>query len=458
MSKTNCCGPLHRRDFLQVGALGVGGLTLSELFARRAAANSLDLAPAGDTSVILLYLHGGPSQLETYDLKPEAPSEYRSVFNPISTVVPGMEMCELFPRQAKVADKLTLVRSLHHGMSSHSDGGIEVLTGKTPVKPDPSSTSKSEHPDLGSVTSKLRGMSHEAVPPYVSIPNNLYMTRPTYLGLHHRGLEAGDPGQPSYVAPIGRLNAGVDGRRLDDRRTLLTDLDRIRRNLDVAGNMRGVDEFRRMAFNLLTNPGVANAFDLSEEPDALRDRYGRNTWGQGCLLARRLAEAGVGVITLYTNTPKSGQEFTNWDDHISNAGRPGHFARYMRVRLPYLDHALATLIEDVYARDLDRRILIVVMGEFGRTPRLSVNSTGTGRNHWPQAYSVLFSGGGMRMGQVVGATNSRAEYPTEQPYTPKDVLATIYRHLGIDWTAAFNDHAGRPITILPSGRPIPELI
>jgi hypothetical protein len=449
-----CSGPANRREFLQAGALGVGGLTLSGLMSGRAAAGTL----RKDTSVILLYLHGGPSQLETYDLKPDAPSEYRNVFGAIPTAIPGMDICELFPLQAKAADKIALVRSCHHTMSSHSDGGIEVLTGKTPPKPDPTSQSKSDHPDLGSVTSKSRGITSAAVPPYVTIPNKLYMTRPAYLGLHHSAFEAGDPGVTKYVPPVGKLATGVDAKGLDNRRDLLRQLDRVRESLDLQGNMVGTDHFRQMAFDVLTNPDVATAFDLSKEDDALRDRYGRDTWGQGCLLARRLAEAGVGVITLYTNTPKSGQEFTNWDDHISNAGRPGHFAKYMRVRLPYLDQSLATLIDDIYARDLDRQIMVVVMGEFGRTPRLSVNSTGVGRNHWPQAYSVLFSGGGLRTGQVVGATNARAEYPTERPYTPKDVLATIYRHLGIDWTDTFVDLSGRPIHILPHGQPIPELI
>ncbi|MBP88171.1 MAG: hypothetical protein CMJ64_15885 [Planctomycetaceae bacterium] len=454
MNQSLCRGPIDRREFLQAGALGIGGLTLSDLFVRRAVAGT----QMKETSVILLYLHGGPSQLETYDLKPEAPIEYRSVFGAISTTVPGMDICDLFPRQAKIADKIAIVRSLHHEMSSHSDGGIEVLTGKTPIKPDSTSTSKSDHPDLGSVTSKWRGISDAAVPPFVSIPNNLYMTRPTYLGLHHSGFQAGDPGGDKYVPPIGKLATGVDGNGLDDRRGLLKQLDRVRGDLDLQGNMQGNDHFRRMAFDMLTNPNVATAFDLEKENSDLRDKYGRNTWGQGCLLARRLAEAGVGVITLYTNTPKNGQEYTNWDDHIGNAGRPGHFAKYMRVRLPYLDQSLATLIEDIYTRDLDRKIMVVVMGEFGRTPRLSVNSSGAGRNHWPQAYSVLFSGGSLRVGQVVGATNARAEYPTERPYTPKDVLATIYRHLGINWTDAFIDHTGRPIPILPHGHAIPELI
>jgi uncharacterized protein (DUF1501 family) len=171
-----------------------------------------------------------------------------------------------------------------------------------------------------------------------------------------------------------------------------------------------------------------------------------------------LAEAGAAVITLNINTPKNGEEFTNWDDHIQNAGRPGHFGKYMDVRLPYLDEALSALIEDIFARRLERRIMVVVTGEFGRTPRLSKNVNGVGRDHWPQAYTALVSGGGLRMGQVVGATNSRGEYPTERPYTPQDLLATIYRHLGIDWNTSFTDYAGRPVAVLPEGRVIDELV
>jgi hypothetical protein len=234
--------------------------------------------------------------------------------------------------------------------------------------------------------------------------------------------------------------------------------DRYRTGLDAAGAMNSVDRFHELAFDMLTSPHAAAAFDLAREEDALRDRYGRHLWGQGCLLARRLAEAGVGVTTLYINTPENGQDFTNWDDHIQNAGRPGHFANYMKVRLPYLDQALSALIEDVFARDLDRRIMIVAVGEFGRTPRLSHNANGTGRDHWPQAYSALISGGGLRMGQVVGATNSKAEYPTDRPCSPQDLLATIYRHLRIDPQHAFLDFAGRPIAILPNGAPIQELV
>ncbi len=445
---------ITRRGFMQIGALALGGLTLPEILQARAASGS----ESSDTSVIMLYQHGGASQLETYDLKPDAPSSYRSVFNQIPTNVPGMDICELFPLQAKLADRFSIVRSLHHDVGIHSDGGIVVLTGKPPTVLDPTSGSKSEHPDFGSVTSVLKGIGSKAMPPYVAIPRKPYMTRPAYLGLHHSAFETGDPNAESYQPPQVKLAAGRDREFLSQRQTLLQKFDRLRSDLDTSGQLDGVDRFQELAFELMTSPDVAKAFAIDQESDSLRDRYGRNEWGQACLLARRLAESGTSVINIYFNTPKNGEEFTNWDDHISNAGRPGHFAKYMRVRLPYMDQAVSALIEDIFSRGLDRKILVVVVGEFGRTPRLSHNSTGTGRDHWPQAYSALLSGGGMQMGKVVGATNSKAEYPTEQPHTPQDLLATVYRHLGIDPSLNLTDHAGRPVPILYSGKPIAGLL
>lgn len=448
-----CPGPVSRREFLQAGTLALGGLLLSDILAGRAAAGQA----SKDTAVILLYLHGGPSQLETYDLKPDAPIEYRSVFKPIPTRVPGMNICELFPLQAQVADRFSLIRSLHHTMTSHTDGGIEVLTGKTPTRPDPTSTSISEHPDFGAIAGRMRGERADGLPRYIAIPRKLYMTQPAYLGVHHGPYVVGDPSAANFAPPSLKLAAGMDGSRLEERRALRDQFDRYRGGLDLHGNLEGTDKFRDLAFRMLTSANTVKAFDLGQESDRLRDRYGRHLWGQSCLLARRLAEAGCTTISLYIDTPKTGPEFTNWDDHIMNANRPGHFAGYMQTRLPYLDQALSALIDDVYSRGLDRKIMIVVLGEFGRTPRLSKNTQGMGRDHWPDAMSVLVSGGGLRMGQVIGATNSKAEFPTERPYTPKDLLATIYQHLGIDPEHTFHDLGGRPIAILGEGRPIAEL-
>jgi uncharacterized protein (DUF1501 family) len=454
MQDTSCPGPVSRRAFMRIGALALGGLGLEEILAGRAAAGDARL----NTSVILLYLHGGPSQLETYDLKPDAPSDYRSIFAPIKTNVPGMDICELFPLQARIADKFSLVRSLNHDVAIHSDGGIITLTGKRPTVLDPTSQSKSEHPDFGSVASKVRGTAGPVMPPYVAIPQQPYMTRPAYLGRQHAAFETRDPSAPGYKPEQLSLAVGRDVRVLENRHRLLAQLDRFRSGLDADGKLEAMDQVRERAFEMLTSPHVAAAFDLAQEPEKLRDRYGRHLWGQGCLLARRLAQAGTAVVSLFIDTPKSGQEFTNWDDHIMNAGRPGHFGQFMKVRLPYMDQALSALIEDIFDRGLDRQVMVVVMGEFGRTPRLATNANGTGRDHWPQAYTALVSGGGLRMGQVVGATDAKAEYPTDRPYSPQDLLATVYRHLGIDTTRTFDDLTGRPIPILYDGAPIRELL
>lgn len=447
--------PLRRREFMQIGGLALGGVTLADVLASRAAAGR----QRRETAVIMLFQYGGASHLETYDLKPHAPAEYRSQFRPIPTVVSGVDICEMFPLQAGIADKFSLIRSLHHDVDIHSDGGITVLTGKRPERLDPTSQSKSEHPDFGSIASRVIGLGPNVVFPYVAIPNKPYMTRPTYLGVEHGAVEVGDPSASGFRPPFTRIAAGQDGEWLDDRQRLVSQLDRIRSEMDQSGNMAGVDEFQHLAFDLLTSPRAARAFDLTEEDDRLRDKYGRHLWGQSCLLARRLAEAGTAVINVSFNAPRSGPEFTNWDDHPGNSGRPGHFARYMRTRMPYMDQALTALIEDLFDRGLQQRILVVVVGEFGRTPKMRYGppDNSLGRDHWPQAYSALVSGGGLRMGQVVGATNGKGEFPTHSPYTPQDLLATIYRHLGIDHAQEFRDYLDRPIPILSESKPIVEL-
>ena len=453
MRQRTCKGPIDRREFLRVGGLALGGLGLADVAAARSKAKS-----TADTSVIFIYCLGGPSQLETYDLKPDGPSNMRSVFAPIATRVPGMSICELLPQQAKVADKFSLIRSMSHRINIHNDGSIVVLTGKEPSVPDPTSTAKSEHPDFGMIVGKLRGPHAESMPQYVSIPNAFHMTRPTYLGAAHQPFTTGDPSVRNN-SPAQLSLRGMTPTGLDNRRRLLGELDIARAQLDHSAS-DGIDEFRQQAYGVLTSPAVARAFDLSRESERLRDRYGRHLWGQGCLLARRLAEAGTAVTSVIFNTPENGQKFTNWDDHPGNAMRPGHFAEYMRVRLPYFDQAVAALIDDIFDRGLDKRILVVVTGEFGRTPKLRVGppDNAIGRDHWPDAYSTLISGGGLRMGQVVGATNARAEYPTTAPVTPQDLLATIYRHLDIDPSHHFHDSLGKPVPILYGGEPVRALI
>ncbi len=447
-----CTGPVRRREFLRAGLLALGGLGLPEVLRAKAEA-----AAAGEeTSVILFWMWGGPSQLETWDLKPDAPREYRGPFRPIATKVPGLDVCELFPGQAALGDKISLIRSVRHTMSAHNDASIELLTGKTPTVPDPTSTSRSTHPDFGMIASRVKGPRRDALPRYVGIPRQPFMTQPTYLGVSHSAFATGDPSSPTFRPPNLSLAAGVNASRLDDRKGLLSQFDRYRRDLD-ARPADDIDPFRDSALQMLTSPRIAEAFEVGREDPRLRDRYGRHLWGQSCLLARRLAEAGSSVITIDALAPTLSDRYFSWDDHINPQTR-WDMADAMRYRSPFFDQALSALIEDVHARGLDKKVLIVAMGEFGRTPRV-VNSSGLiGRDHWPDAQAVLMSGGGLRMGQVVGATNARGEFPAERPLSPQDILATIYRHLGIDHRREFHDLSGRPIPILPGGEAIRELV
>jgi hypothetical protein len=458
MAVLSCSGPMQRREFLRIGTLALGGLALPDLLRLRSAA----AAPRGpsppDTSVILFWMWGGPSQLETWDCKPDAPSEYRGPLRPIKSTVPGLDVCEVFPRQAQCGHRISLIRSLHHRMASHNDGSIEVLTGKTPVKEDPTSTARSDHADFGMMASKLRGPGPGGLPAYVGIPRVPFMVQPTYLGMTHAGFAAGNPAAPDFKPRNLSLDAGVNGARMDDRKALVAQLDRYRRAEDLSGALQATDEFRRQAFELLTSNTVADAFALDLEKPATRQRYGRHLWGQSCLLARRLAEAGTSVITIDALSPVPGNPiYFSWDDH-ANPATGWNLEGAMRWRAGYMDQGLSALIDDIYERGLDRKVMVVALGEFGRTPRLTSPQGVLGRDHWPSAQSALISGGGLRMGQVVGATTSKAEYPVERPLAPQDLLATIYRHLGIDSRATLTDFTGRPVPILSEGQPIRELI
>jgi len=448
-------GKIQRREFLRIGGLALGGLSLADVLAAQTRART----SAPDTSVILIYCLGGASHLETYDIKPDGPEQMRSVFRPIATRVPGMSICEHLPLQAQQADKFSLIRSLNHKVNIHNDGSILTLTGKEPTVLDPTSTARSEHPDFGMITSRLRGPHPAALPQYVSMPSPFQMTRPMYLGSAHQAMFTGDVSQAGWRMPQLTLR-GQTPASLENRRRLLQQLDGLRSERDRQGAHDSLDQFHQQAFDVLTSPAVARAFDLDQESANLRDRYGRHLWGQACLLARRLAEAGTAVISMIANVPQYGPEFTNWDDHPGNAMRPGHFAQYMTTRLPYFDQSVAALIGDVFMRGLDRKIMVVVVGEFGRTPRIRVGppDNSIGRDHWPDAYSALVSGGGLRMGQVIGATDARGAYPVDSPYTPQDLLATIYRHLGVDVHHTFTDFTGRPIPILHEGQPIRQLV
>ena len=453
-----CRGPVRRREFLRVGTLALGGLTLPELLRRRALATEATLGGQADTSVILFWMWGGPSQLETYDMKPDAPSEYRGPLRPIATNVPGMDICEYMPLQAQIADRFSIIRSLHHEMSAHNDGSIEVLTGKTPRVPDPTSQAHSEHPDFGMIASRVRGLRVDGMPQYVGAQRAPFMTNPGYLGASHKAYATGDPSKEGFAPKNLTLVTGVDNARLDDRRGLLAQFDGFRQELER--DTAGIDEFRSAAFRILTSAKVAEAFDLSREDDKLRDRYGRHRWGQSCLLARRLAEAGTAVINVDATAPNDTTKHFSWDDHAGAF----HLDYAQRERLPQMDQALTALINDLHDRGLNENVMVIACGEFGRTPKVThapknfSDQIGLGRDHWPHAFSALIAGGGLRMGQVVGQTTSKSEYPIKDAVTPQDLLATVYRHLGVDYRQELIDFSGRPVPILSSGRPISQLI
>ena len=392
----------------------MGGIGLEQVLARRALAGN----PQADTAVILFWMWGGPSHLETYDLKPLAPSEYRGPFRPMATDVPGLDICELFPLQAKLGSRISLIRSLHHDMSAHNDGSIELLTGKTPERQDPTSTAFSEHPDFGMVASKLRGTRPDGLPHYVGVPRQPFMTRPVYLGLAHSAVAAGDPADPAYRPPNLTLAAGIDAARLDQRRGLLPQFDRLRRDLDLGGSLDGVDQFRGQALRMLTNPAIAGAFEIGREDEQLRDRYGRRLWGQSCLLARRLVEAGVSVVTIDARAPSNSDRYFSWDDHLNPLTRWG-LEGAMRHRAPFMDQGLATLIEDVYQRGLSQRMLIVAVGEFGRTPRLVERDGLLGRDHWPGARSALCRGADCGWDRLWARPTRKGNIPRTGPFRPR---------------------------------------
>lgn len=436
-----------RRRVLQAGALALGGLTLPELLAGRAKA-----ADVRKTSVILLWLEGGPSHLETYDMKPDAPVEYRGEFSPISTKTPGIDICELLPRHAPLADRFTLIRSISHEIADHPGAAGRFLTGRVPKSiSDPISA----YPTFDTIAARMRRHDQRGVPAFVSNKQRLKGGGSAYLGpIDEPFVIDGDPNSPDFQ--ITNLTLPGDlADRLDDRVALRQSRDRWHRAIDRSGAADAGDVFQRQALSLLTGGKVRDAFDLRREPEKVRDRYGRTTWGQSALLARRLVEAGCGIVTL--DMGYLSPAVATWDDH----GDAQHIFKSMRTRLPIYDQAISALIEDVFDRGLDRDVLIIATGEFGRTPQVNMGRAATpvfpGRDHWPGAMSVLVSGGGWRMGQVIGQTNPRGEMPSERALSPNDFLASVYRFLGIDPETSFLDHRGRPMPALPYGTPITEL-
>jgi uncharacterized protein (DUF1501 family) len=437
------CESVTRRSFLKIGSLGLAGLTLPDLLRLRAADNAAGKDVA-DTAVIQLWCNGGPTQFETYDPKPEAPAEYRGPLKPIRTKVPGIDICEVFPRQAQLADKVAIIRSCAHKESGHGSATKNLLSGY--LHPPNTNEGSLLYPSVGSIVAKVREAERRHLPHYVCVPNDSVRgggaaeTGSAYLGAAYNPFGA----NPSDGARSLMVPAELSPQRLENRRALLASLDRLRRDTDASGMLEGMDAFTRQAFEMVTGKAARDALDLSQESVRTKEKYGSTaergySWGQGCLLARRLVEAGVSFVTVVLGT---------WDDH-------GKVQEVMQKRSPAFDAAVAALLEDLSERGLDKKVAVVVWGEFGRTPLVNKNA---GRDHWPGSMSVLLAGGGMRMGQVIGSTDNKGARPKDRPLHPNDVLATIYKHLGIDHTRTFVNPAGRPVPILPHGEPISELV
>jgi hypothetical protein len=426
---------------LQAGGLALGGLTLDDLLRCRAA--SAGTGTTKQKSVIMVHLSGGPSHLDMYDMKPEAPREYRGEFSPIRTNVSGIEICELMPRQAKIADKFTVLRgcqlaNLHSGNAFYSGYAWQE-------SPRASVPGEAQRPALGSVVSRLRP-SQPGIPTYVSVDNPPDWERAYYVGLEHEPFRVGGGSSPEAFENMGRRRH-VSVSRLETRNDLLQRFDAFRRNLQENATMKGIDAFQGRALEIVASGKVRAAFEIEREPRHIRARYGEKAapngtqFGRSLLLARRLVEAGVSVVT---------QCFSGWDTHQQN------FIA-LRGMLPPLDQALHALITDLEQRGMLGDVAVLVGGEFGRTPRIG-DQTPDGRGHWPEAGFLWLSGGGLKTGQIIGETDSRGEKVIGSAIQIQNVLATLYHILGIDPSATLRDYRGRPQYVLDHREPVAGLI
>ena len=416
------CDGVNRRNFLKIGAFGAG-LTLADMLRLRAAASDTPVAAAQtrQKSAIMIYLPGGPSHMDMYDLKPDAPVEFRGEFRPIHTNVPGVQICEHFPQQAQIWDKLACIRSIV-SVDEHSDS--LVMTGKSQRE-----NITANHPSFGSVVSRVRTGSNSDMPAFVSLRGMSRGTEPGFLGISHRPFSPSGPGIEN-LRPL----AAVSHERMSDRRAMLEMFDNVQSHLDAS--IAGLDAFSARAFDMIASGGVRNALDLTREPSSIRQRY------QGVepfLTARRLVEAGVGCVTL---------SIGGWDTHGQNF-------QQLRRQLPQVDRGVANLVQDLHDRGLLNDVVIVMWGEFGRTPRINNNA---GRDHWAPVMSALVAGGGLKMGQAIGASTARGERPQDRRYTVPQVLSTLYRAMGINPATTFTNGAGRPVHIVDDREPVRELV
>lgn len=453
-----------RRGMLKVGLAGLAGLSLPELLRCRAHASESARKTAGAKSVILLWMSGGPSQIDSWDVKPNRPAVNRGPFAAISTKLPGVPICEHLPKQAAMLDKFTLIRSVDARGSSHNPNRV-FQTGHLG-----SETADAKYPAIGSVVAKMHGPNHPAMPPYaaaVASPRK-HLAFAGYLGKQYdpfiaeqatslpiydiNGIDTGK----MTGASLFQLPEGLTFDRLSERRTLMKDFDVLRSGIDQGGSLVAMNAYQSQALDMVLGGQAQAAFDLSREPAKNRERYGQHLWFQQALLARRLVEAGVTFVTIGMN--HSGG--ASWDNHGEHPSCPyGGISIGMRKLLSLFDHALSTLVSDLEERGLLDDVLVIAMGEFGRSPVMGLQTGYTdGRDHWPAVMSMALTGGGLRHGQVIGATESDGGSIKERPVTPGDIAATIYRYFDVPLDATYLDNQGRPLSVVQNdGRPIREL-
>jgi len=438
-----------RRSVLKAGLAGMAGLSLADLLRLRSQAAVTGKPMPGGKSVILLWMTGGPSHIDTWDVKPDAPREIRGPFSTIRTKLPGVSICEYLPKQAAMMDKLTIIRSVDARFSNHEPNQV-FQTANLDAEPRLNNEAE-KYPAIASIVARHRAGANPSMPPSVvlNLQSRSHVAWGGYLGKQF------DPFLGNQASSLFKLPRGLDQDRIGSRQTLLQQFDRLRRDLDLSGSMAAKDRFDQQAVDIVAGRRAQAVFDLSQEPAAVRERYGSHNWCQQALLARRLVEAGVSFVTVdLSNHGASG----TWDTHGDNIPPYGGIWNGLRPLLPVFDHLLTTLVADLAERRLLDDVLVIAMGEFGRTPKLGTQGSTDGRDHWPVVMSMTLAGGGMRHGQVIGSSERDGGQIKERPVTPGDLAATIYHHMGVPLDGTYLDARGRPRYFIEQGEPIRELI
>ena len=429
------CNGVSRRNFLQVGFSALGGMGLPGLLEAQASG-----VPGRAVNTILVWLDGGPSHYETFDPKPDAPEGIRGEWKSVKTSVPGVHFCDRVPKLARIMDKVTVIRSICHDDPNHGGGNHYLMTGMPTPVPVNCGAHVSFHPSFGSMVSHTRGIRN-GLPAYMTMPRQSRSGGPNFLGAQHSPfIIANDPNGKGFKVRDVVLPSGISEGRASIRRALRQGLDVLPRHAEAAAKDPAVDfdNFYAQAVDLVSSRAAQDAFDIEKEDPKVRDKYGRHSFGQRCLLARRLVEVGVSFVTVYDG---------GWDHHEKIFKGAGD-------KLPYIDQGVARLIEDLDQRGLLDTTQVILLGEFGRTPK--INDRG-GRDHWPNAMSVLMAGAGVPGGQVVGATDAKGYYASENVYSPEDFAASLYAKMGIDPHQMLHNSAGRPVQLVRGGRLIKEL-